>query len=314
MDHSSLFSLKSLAVFRTLFENGTTTKTASILGITQSGVSRSLAQLEDTTGLLLFIRQKNKLIATPEAEELYKEVLQLSFSIDELRHSVAALREFGASRMRIATIPGLAFGFVPQLISKMLRLNSKLNIYFDVMSSNEVVRSVDAGMFDLGFVTLPAKNSELQVDTLVKTEAICLLPKGHSLAVNQKIDVKDLVGQHLVIPNQPNIAADQLLESIEKHGVHISGKTEANISAICALVANNVGISVINPITASDLAHKNTISKPFEPSINYSFGLIYKKRWRGNKLIKMIHDSLELGKLNLAVSKSLPKNLSIISQ
>ncbi len=294
MRSSDLFSLKSLAVFRTLFENGTTTKTASILGITQSGVSRSLAQFEEATGLLLFIRQKNKLIATPEAEELYKEVLQLSFNIDELRHSVLALREFGASRIRITSIPGLAFGFVPHLIAKMLKLNSKLNIYFDVMSSNEVVRSVDAGMFDLGFVTLPAKNSELQVDTLVKTEAICLLPKGHALADKQTIEVQDLTGQHLVIPNQPNIAADQLLASIEKHGVNISGKTEANISAICGLVANNVGISVINPITASDLAHKNTITKPFEPSIHYSFGLVYKKHWHANKLIKMIHDCLAL--------------------
>ena len=294
MSNSSLFSLKSLAVFRTLFENGTTTKTASILGITQSGVSRSLAQLEDSTGLLLFIRQKNKLIATPEAEELYREVLQLSFSIDELRHSVMALREFGASRIRIATIPGLAFGFVPQLIAKILKTNSKLNIYCDVMSSNEIVRSVEAGIFDIGFVTLPAKKNELQVDTLVKTEAVCLLPKDHPLTKNKTVQITDLAGQHLVIPNQPNIAADKLLENIENHGVQISGKTEANISAICALVANNAGVSVINPITASDLAHKNTVTKPFKPSIHYSFALIYKKHWSGNQLINMIHESIGL--------------------
>jgi DNA-binding transcriptional LysR family regulator len=46
MDEIDLNSLKSLMIFKTLIENGTATRTAKVLGITQSGVSRSLAQLE----------------------------------------------------------------------------------------------------------------------------------------------------------------------------------------------------------------------------------------------------------------------------
>ncbi len=290
---STPYSLKSLTIFKALYENGTATKTAGVLGITQSGVSRSLAQLEDNSGLLLFMRQKNRLIATPEAEELYKEVTRLMFNHDELKHSILALKEFGVSRIRIATIPGLAFGFVPRMISNLLKSHPKSNVYFDVMSSNEVVRAVESGLFDVGFVTLPIINHQLQIDNFIKTEAVCLLPKGHPLAQKKTINLMDLSGQHLVIPNQPNIAADQLLKSIAKNNIHISGKTEANISGICALVANGIGISVINPITSEDLAYSNTVIKPFSPTISYSFGLIYKKNWSNNKLITMIHSSLK---------------------
>ena len=293
MTNSDLYSLKSLTVFKSLYENSTATKTAHILGITQSGVSRSLAQLERNSRLLLFIRQKNRLIATPEADELYKEVIRLMFNLEELKHSIAALREFGASRLRIASIPGLAFGFVPRMISKLLKSHPKLNIYFDVISTNEVVSSIEAGLFDVGFVTLPITNQQLQVEKLIDTEAVCLLPKGHLLALQKSVTINDLSNQHLVIPNQPNIAADQLLENITKHKIKIAGKTEANISGICALVANGVGISVINPITSDDLAHNNIECRPFYPAINYSFGLIYKKNWSDNKLISMIHQSLK---------------------
>lgn len=292
MDLSN-YSLKSLNIFRVLYENNIATKTAAILGITQSGVSRSLAQLEETSGLQLFIRQKNRLVATPEADELYKEVARLMFSVEELEHSINALREFGASRIRIATIPGLAFGFVPRVISRIHQQHKKLNIYLDVMSTNEVVRSVEAGQFDIGFVTLPIDSQQLQVDELLKTEAVCIMPKGSRLTEQDSVAIDDLSEQHLVVPNQPNIAADKLLRLLNKKKIHLSGKTESNISGISALVGNGVGLGVINPITANDLMHKNTVIRPFTPPIHYSFGLLYKKKWRESKLVQMIHDGLK---------------------
>ena len=292
MENFDLHSLKSLMIFKTLIENGTATRTARVLGITQSGVSRSLAQLEQNLGLQLFIRQKNRLISTPQAQELYDEILRLVSNLDELRHSVMALKEFGASRVGIAAIPGLGFGFVPALIGKMLRVNPKLAVYLDIMSSHDVVHAVEAGLFDIGFATQPVDSNQLIIDDLIDTEAICLLPKNHELSSVKSVQLEQLAGQHLVVPNQPNIAADQLLRLISSHGVRIAGKTEANIASICSLVGNGVGVSVMNPITARDLAHPDMVTKPFSPPIHYSFGMVYREKWRDNKLIGLLRENL----------------------
>lgn len=288
MKEISLNSLKSLTIFKTLYENGGATKAARALGITQSGVSRSLGQLEENLGIPLFIRDKNRLIATPEAEELYGDVLDLMFSLDELKHNIVALREFGASRVRIASIPGLSFGYVPKVIALLQAENPKLNVYLDIMSSNEVVRSVESGHFDLGVITLPSTSQHLQVEELTETEAICLLPEAHPLAQKDEIHLEDIRHQHLVIPNQPNVAADQLLQLITKKRIQIAGKTESNIAGICALVSEGVGISIINPITVEDLSPRNVVVRPFLPAINYNFGLVYRKHWADNKLIQRI--------------------------
>ena len=287
-----LNSLKSLMIFKTLVENGTATKTAAVLGITQSGVSRSLSQLEKNLGLQLFIRQKNRLFATPEAQEMYDEILRLVINIEELKHKVMALREFGVSRVGIAVIPALGFGFIPALIAKLQQNNQKLAIYLDIMSSHDVVLAVESGHYDIGFATLPIDSNQLLVDELIKTEAICLIPKGHPLASCDKIHLQQLTDQHLVVPNQPNIAADQLLRLIAENHIRIAGKTEANIASICGLVSNGVGISVMNPITAHDLSSKNMVVKPFIPAIHYSFGMVYREKWRHNKLIQTIKDSV----------------------
>jgi len=64
------------------------------------------------------------------------------------------------------------------------------------------------------------------------------------------------------------------------------------MASICSLVGNGVGISVMNPITAYDLAHRGMVTKPFVPAIHYSFGMVYQEKWRNNKLVELIQDNL----------------------
>ncbi|GGX45099.1 LysR family transcriptional regulator [Saccharospirillum salsuginis] len=294
MTEMNLNSLRSLLIFKTLYETGTATHTGRELGITQSGVSRSLAQLEENIGIPLFMRHKKRLVALPEADELYSEILGLLSNLENMKHSIVALREFGASRIRIACAPGLGFDFVPRIIARILKDNPKYSVYLDILPTPEVTRGVEAGQFDVGFVTLPVTSEELVVDELMSTEAVCLIPKNHSLADAELITAADLKGQHLVIPNQPNLAADQLLLHISEQNIRISGKTEANIAAISSLVANGVGISLINPITAYDhqLFRDDLVIKPFKPTFHYQFGLIYKPKWSSSRLVGLLKERM----------------------
>ncbi|MGP4844721.1 LysR family transcriptional regulator [Marinobacter sp. 1Y8] len=302
MGNVSIKSLASLRIFKTLYETGTATRTARDLGITQSGVSRSLAQLEDDIGIPLFMRHKKRLIALPEADELYGEVLGLLSNLENMEHSIVSLREFGASRIRIASAPALGFAYVPKTIARILSDNPKYSVYLDIIPSPEIVRAVEAGHFDVGFVTLPVTSQALVVDELISTEAVCLMPKSHHLASAEVITAEDLKGQHLVISNQPNLAADQLLLHLSEANISIAGKTEANIAAICSLVANGVGLTVINPITAYDhqATRDDLLIKPFKPAFHYRFGLVYKQSWADNRLIALLKEMVPALPQNLA--------------
>lgn len=61
-------NFRQLEVLRTLLVTGSTTATARAMGLSQSGVSRLLQQLESDLSLQLFARDKGRLIPTPEAE------------------------------------------------------------------------------------------------------------------------------------------------------------------------------------------------------------------------------------------------------
>ncbi len=306
----NLNSTQSLLLFKILMEKKTVTDTAKIMALTQPGVSRALAQFEKNIGIKLFVRRKNRLIPNQEALELYPRVLQLLNHLDELKHNITSLKEFGASRVSFAVIPGLGFGFFPHIISQILAANSSIGIYFDVMSSHDVVKAVETGLADIGVVTLPYDREQLHSETLVSTEAVCILPENHALVSKSSIDARDLENEHLVIANQPNVAADKLLSLLTRFQIRISGKTEANIASICSLVGNGLGISVINPITAYDLAHPSLIIRPFTPSIEYKFGLIYNERWSRSRMLNQIREHLPSPQVYQGLIKNYSRSLS----
>lgn len=70
-------SLRQLSVFRTLMQTLSVTETASRLRITQPAVSKTLAQLEDSLGLVLFHRSRGRLHPGSDAERLYVEATRL---------------------------------------------------------------------------------------------------------------------------------------------------------------------------------------------------------------------------------------------
>lgn len=74
MDIGRLPPLRSLIAFQTVARCGSFTRAAELLALTQSGISRQIAQLEDHVGAALFERQPAGVVLTRIGEEYAKEV------------------------------------------------------------------------------------------------------------------------------------------------------------------------------------------------------------------------------------------------
>ncbi|HYG43527.1 MAG TPA: LysR family transcriptional regulator, partial [Bordetella sp.] len=67
-------SFAQLGVFHAVMVTGSVSRAAKLLGMTQSGASRMLRQLETDTGLRLFERAHQRLVPTPHARQLQDSV------------------------------------------------------------------------------------------------------------------------------------------------------------------------------------------------------------------------------------------------
>ena len=67
-------TLNSMEAFDAVMKTGSATGAAKQLGLTQPGVSRLIAQLENNVGFSLFYREKARLFPTDEAIALHKQI------------------------------------------------------------------------------------------------------------------------------------------------------------------------------------------------------------------------------------------------
>lgn len=102
-------SLSALHAFDAAVRHLSFTRAAEDIGITQSGISRQIRNLEDFLGLTLFERAGPKLVLTAEGASYYEEISRLLSKLEDV--SIDAVRGRKAQSM-------LKIGFPPTLMRR----------------------------------------------------------------------------------------------------------------------------------------------------------------------------------------------------
>lgn len=292
-------TFKSLMTFRALYENNNATKAAIVLGITQSGVSRSIALLEKRLQFALFIRDKNNLIATPEADNLYADLSRMTSALMELEQNISSIRDYGTSRVRFSATPALALGYAPKVIANAFSGVKNSNIIFSTHASDDIVRSVESGFTDIGFVTLPVETSTLTVRKIIKAPVVCILPKNHPYVDKDEITIEDFSNQHVVVASEANSGSKSIINLLQAKGIKPLSRTECTISAMHCFVANNMGMGLVNAISASECltneSSPGVTIKPFAGALAYEFALVFRPEWAESKTVERLTYAIENG-------------------
>ncbi len=121
---------RQLQAFHAIVETGTVTGAAEHLGISQPGVSNLLAQLERQTRFRLFERAKGRLVPTPEAGVLFREVDTVVRGLDHVAQAVTDLQNKQAGQLQVASQHSISFGFMSRLIARFARSRPDMSISF----------------------------------------------------------------------------------------------------------------------------------------------------------------------------------------
>jgi DNA-binding transcriptional LysR family regulator len=203
--------LKRLRTFVTVAEQGTVSKAALALRITQPALSRQIGDLQQDLGLKLFRRSGRCLVLTREGEQLLgdcRTVLSLAEALDE---QAQLLRQGDSGVLRVAA--------APQTIESVLP--SFLHLYAERYPGVRV-KLVEALAFD-HLAMLERGEVHLAINVFQESDerfASYPLPPLEVLAVTNRplrlddglVDVRTLIGVPLLLPTS-GFATRQLLEA-----------------------------------------------------------------------------------------------------
>jgi DNA-binding transcriptional LysR family regulator len=143
--------LNLLEVFCSVYEEGSFSKTAQKLRLSQPTISGHIKNLEDYLGTRLFDRLPRKVAPTRAGEILYRRGRAI---LNEKEGAIQELKKFlngfeGSLTISASTIPGEYL--MPQVIASFLKLFPAVTIKLNISDSKAVLDDVLNGKVELGF-------------------------------------------------------------------------------------------------------------------------------------------------------------------
>ncbi|SFJ77668.1 DNA-binding transcriptional regulator, LysR family [Bosea sp. OK403] len=245
-----MFDARELAVLRIVIEKGSVTAAASALNVSQPAVSRTLQQIEQRLGLVLFRRQKQRLFPTREAEILYGDIVQAVSSVEAVGRRARDLREGRSGALRIASIAAFANSILPRAIARFQRKKPGVEFVIDVLSARDVAQRVATFRSEIGLLIETAAVSGITIEDLCTSQFGCVLPCGHPLADRPSLTIQELTAWPLVCLNRALPLGALAHRLFEQNDISLRPVGEVSQSSVaCALVEAGAGIALLDKLS-----------------------------------------------------------------
>ena len=200
LDPTSTVDLKRMRAVVEVARAESITAAAETLGLTQSAVSRSVAEVEEALGVLLFERLPRGIQTTPAGRHFAEQARRLLAQVDEL---VSGAREESsrlAGRLRVGLIS--CGSNASWAIASFARQYPEIAIEAISGSPQALCPRALRGELDLivGTSSYLRRWRELEVTTLAPLHFACLLRKGHPLTELREPSELEVLAYPAILP------------------------------------------------------------------------------------------------------------------
>lgn len=186
-----------LEVFAALARAGSFSRTAALLGITQSAVSHAIRGLETELGLTLFQRDGGTSTLTEAGARLLARSNDILQQREALQQEAATARGQARGTLRIASFGSTSsLRLLPALLDAYAHAQPEVEVHVEEQDDATVVRWLLEQRAEIGFVTLPDERFETL--PLVRDEFVAVLPDSHRLAKRRQLQLTDLDGEPFI--------------------------------------------------------------------------------------------------------------------
>ncbi len=250
------------------------TGAAEALGISQPGISNLLSQLERETGLTLFERLHSRLVPTPEAELLHREVDTMVRGLDRVTQTVVDLQNKQAGQLQIASQHSISFGFVPKIIAEFSKNKPDMNISFQSQYSSKIQEWVLSGLFEIGITEMPILYDTLHYFPL-QVETQIALHRDNPLTRHDVLTPERLKDAPFLVMGADHITQRRLRETFERADIPMKARVHSHLfKNLLAFVKEGMGVALIDPFGLEFDHDTRFVARRFEPPIMMDMAVI----------------------------------------
>lgn len=218
--------LNLLRVFDVVMAEGSVTRAAGVLAMTQPAVSHALKRLHEAVGEALFERSAHGMRPTPRAQALWPQVRAALAGVQRALSPEAFDPRQDAVNFRVAMADATAALVLPPLVAALEQQQAQANLRVLPLTTRDPRRLLEQGECDLALGYFPEAVAHIDaqgVDALLhhqplwQTRYVCVMRPGHPLAAPGALDLdRYCAAHHLLVSfsGRPHGFVDQALAGL----------------------------------------------------------------------------------------------------
>lgn len=268
--------LRHVEVFHAVYTSGSITAAAQILSVTQPSISKVLAHAEQVLGYALFERVRGALIPTPEAHRLFKSVSTVYQDMEHLRRLAKNLRSSDESRIRVAATPAFGLHLLPSTIASFLSSHGRTAFEIETLHYEEMALALEEQRIDIGLAFDPPQKPGIGIDLIATAEFVVLAPVNLKISDQDVLNIQDLENLPFIKLSGRSPLGQRLTEQLEDRSADLKTLVTCDTYHVAkSLVAEGVGVTIIDEVTALSAGHVDIKIWRLDPTIRFPISVLH---------------------------------------
>ncbi|MGO7870981.1 LysR family transcriptional regulator [Rhizobium leguminosarum] len=241
------FTLRQVQYFVAVAEQGSVTRAAQNLSISQSSVTEALKELESDLGVELFERHPRGLTITHSGHQFLRHATKILASVSDARTSFSGQQSALSGTLNIG-VTSLVAGYVlSDLLARYRRACPGIEVSAIEDNGGYLEHLLVGGELDVAVMVISNLRDRmaLQAEILETSPYRLWLPMGHPLVSADIISVADIAREPLIMLTVDEIEENtgKLLSALGARP-HVAFRTRS-VEAVRSLVATGAGVALL---------------------------------------------------------------------
>jgi len=272
--------LRQLRCFVAVAEELHFGRAARRLHLSQPPLTRTILQLEEELGVLLFERTKRRVELTLAGRALWEKATRILSLSESAATEVQRIAQGQAGTLSVSFVGSVVFGILPGILREMRARFPEVEVKLHEMATDQQVEALLERQTQAAFIRPGVVHSELESRVLLEEELLVALPVTHLLAEAATVSMADLRNDRFILfPRQTHGSlGNRVLDLCHQEGFRPHVVQEAlEMHTALGLVAVGFAVTVL-PVGVRLLDWPGVVLKSLPtPAPTIELALAYRK-------------------------------------
>jgi len=288
--------LRHIEVFQAVMETGSMSAAARLIHLTQSAVSRSVANAELHLGYPLFHRAGGRLVPTSEGLALFEESSAIFERLESLKRMASRLKIGEQGIVRIAAIPAVCHKLLPDALARFHRVHPNVTVEVHTVHKKQIAAELISRAVDIGIDYYGITHPGIQARSLGTGPLYAMLSGRYARAIADGLSSQALIEllstQDVIALTDDDPLYAAFLRYCGEQGFQPRGQILVHTSQLAEeLVAREMGWTVVDFRTAS-LHRKDVVVTPLQPFVECAMNAFFAKNHSPTLLARRMADTV----------------------